>query len=401
MGSLAADPTSWAYYSGGKFGPAFRLSHTHPGLSGSGASTLLAVVHAARAKSDAVTVNDINEPIVQASVAAFEGTVAWFSPSTDKLGQTLRDRGMEYLGAAVVYESTVIQYGGGDPGLVAVYPYEGTFMATHPACINGAADPEVQESARLFRDYLVGPEAQQAALANGLRPVNSSVPVGAPLDAAHGVDPAQPKVLFGAPGVEAVYAAGELWQSARKDVNLVMLLDTSGSMRGDKIDNVREAAVQFVKQMGEDDFLTLITFSDRPNVLIEHQRVKVARDEAIQRIQDIQARGNTSLYDAIGAAADLIKRTTSTQASNAIVVLSDGQDTSSTRYNFNQSLIDAAAANDTTVFTIAYGDDADKDVLGKLASKAKGNFYLGNEANIGAIYQEMSAAFGGSAGIGR
>ena len=84
-----------------------------------------------------------------------------------------------------------------------------------------------------------------------------------------------------------------------------------------------------------------------------------------------------------------------------MVVLTDGLDTSSTRYGLNQSLIDAAAANNTTVFTIAYGDDADKNVLSRLASEAKGNFYLGNEANIASIYQEMSAAFGGSVGIGR
>ena len=84
-----------------------------------------------------------------------------------------------------------------------------------------------------------------------------------------------------------------------------------------------------------------------------------------------------------------------------MVVLTDGMDTNSSFYSFDQRLIDAAAANDTTVFTIAYGEDADRRILAELADKANGNFYLGNEANIVAIYQEMSAAFGGSAGIGR
>jgi hypothetical protein len=36
-----------------------------------------------------------------------------------------------------------------------------------------------------------------------------------------------------------------------------------------------------------------------------------------------------------------------------------------------------------------------------LAQKANGNFYPGDEASIAAIYDEMSAAFGGSAGVGR
>ncbi|NIO70708.1 MAG: solute-binding protein, partial [Anaerolineae bacterium] len=180
IGGLAADPSAWAYYSGGQFGPTLRMGHTHPGLSGTGTSTLLAVVQAAQSKSDAVTVEEIQQPIVQASVSAFEGTVSWFSTSTDQLGQTMRERGIGYLGAAVMYESTVVNYGGGDPGIVPIYPFEGTFVATHPACVNGSANAETQEAAALFRDYLLGQEAQQLAVANGLRPVNDSVIVGAP-----------------------------------------------------------------------------------------------------------------------------------------------------------------------------------------------------------------------------
>ena len=42
-----------------------------------------------------------------------------------------------------------------------------------------------------------------------------------------------------------------------------------------------------------------------------------------------------------------------------------------------------------------------REILAELASRANGNFYLGTEASIVAIYQEMSAAFGGSVGIGR
>jgi len=84
-----------------------------------------------------------------------------------------------------------------------------------------------------------------------------------------------------------------------------------------------------------------------------------------------------------------------------MVVLSDGMDNNSSQYRFDQRLTETAMANDTTVFTIAYGNDADRDVLDELANRANGNFYLGSEANIAAIYQEISVAFGGSAGIGR
>jgi Ca-activated chloride channel family protein len=313
----------------------------------------------------------------------------------------MQERGPAYLGAAVTYESVVITYGGGEPGLVPIYPFEGTFMATHPACLNSAASAETQEAARLFRDYLLAEAAQQLAVASGLRPVNEQVTAGAPLDSAHNVDLAQPEVIFSPSTVETIYAAQDLWQVARKDINLVMLLDTSGSMSGEKIERVRQAASQFIEQMGNDDFITLVVFSGRPVILSQYQQVGPARQEIINKIAALEADGDTALYDAIGMGASLIASSTSSETSNAMVVLSDGQDTSSYQYRFDQQLIETATANDTTIFTIAYGDDADREVLADLATQANGNFYLGNEANIAAIYQEMSAAFGGSAGIGR
>ncbi len=401
IGSLAADQPAWAYYSGGQFGPALRIGHTHPGLSATGANTLLALVQSAQSKTEAVTASEIQLPIVQASVGTFEGAVAWFSASTEQLGQTMRERGISYLGAAVVYESTVVNYGGGDPALVPIYPFEGTFMATHPACVNSADSPEAQEAALLFRDYLLKKETQQSAMANGLRPVSGEVTLGAPLDAAHGVDLSQPKVVFGQPSVETLYAAQALWQAARKDVYLVMLLDTSGSMSGDKMEAMRESAIQFVQQMGDDDSITVISFASQPTVLVYNQQVGPARSEIIKSLRAMQAVGKTAMYDAIGEGARLIAESSSSQRSNAMVVLTDGNDNSSVQYRFNQQLIAAATAHDTTVFTIAYGADAERESLAELASRANGNFYLGTEANIAAIYQEMSAAFGGSVGIGR
>lgn len=399
IGSLAADPASWQYYSGGQYGEALRLGHTHPGLSGSGASTLLALVQAAQSQTTAVSTEQIQQPIVQASVGAFESAVSWFSSSTQALGQAMRDRGASFLGAAVVYESTVVQYGNGE--IVPVYPFEGTFMATHPACINQTADNAIRDAALAFRAYLLSPEGQQAAMNNGLRPVDSSIPAVAPLDESRGVDLAQPAVVFNPPTVEALYAIQELWQAARKDVNLVMLLDTSGSMRGTKIENMRQAAVQFVQQMGDDDHLTLVAFATEPVVLIRHEQVGPAREQIIATIQTLVASGDTTLFDAIGDGAALIAETTSPDSTNAMVVLSDGQDTRSYRYRFNDDLINAAVANNTTIFTIAYGSDADERTMEALAQRANGNFFRGDEASIAAIYEEMSAAFGGSVGVGR
>ena len=401
VGSLAADPSAWNYYSGGQFGETLQLGHTHPGLSGSGVDTLLAIVQAAEAETGAVEASVVEKPVVQASVSAFEAAVAWFSSSTDELGRTMSERGSNYLGAAVMYESTVVHYGAGNPGIVPIYPFEGTFMAHHPACINASATAEEQAAAQLFRDYLLAEEAQQLALTNGLRPINAAVPLGAPLDASHGVDLEQPAVLFDSPRVETVYAVQELWQAARKDVNLVMVLDVSGSMAGDKLRSAQAAAIQFVNQMGEDDYISIVAFSTTSSILIAHEKVGEERQRVINVLQGLEADDYTAFYDALGDAASILAKTNSSETSNAIVALTDGLDNSSANYDFGPALIEKVTAHNTTICTIAYGNDADERVLTELALQAHGNFYQGDEASIETIYQEMSAAFGGSVGVGR
>lgn len=398
IGSLASDPALWNYYSGGQLGNAFRLGHTHPGLSGTGASTLLALVQAAQSKTDAVNEADIQQPIVQASVGAFEGGVTTFSPDTASLASSMSSRGQNYLSGGIMYESDVVNYGNGE--IVAVYPFEGTFVATHPACLNQAATAAQQEGAELFRDFLLSEAGQQMALNYGLRPVNTAVPITEGLYAEYGIDPTQPERVFNNPSVASVYAVQSLWQEARKDVNLAMLLDTSGSMRGSKMEGMREAAIQFIEQMGDDDYISVIAFSTEPELVVNHTQVGPNRQKIINAIASLEATGDTTLFDAIGDGSILLRDTTLPQTTNALVVLTDGQDTRSYRFD-EASASGEALANGITVFTIAYGRDADDEVLLSLANQANGNFFEGDEASIAAIYDDMSAAFGGNVGIGR
>ncbi len=399
FGSLAQDPSAWAYYTGGEYGAELRLSHTHPGLSGAGASTLLALVQSAERKTDAVTVEEIQRPLVQASVGAFESAVAFFANNPLNLAQTMQTRGPGFLGAAVMYESDAVSQGQG--AIIPIYPLEGTFMATHPACINQFAAESAKEAAGQFRDYLLSEAGQETAVSHALRPVNPAISAGPLLTAENGVDLTQPQTIFAEPSAETVYAIQSVWQEARKDVNLVMLLDTSGSMRGRKMDGMKAAAEQFVQQMGDEDRLTLIAFATEPTLIVEAIQVGPNRDKLVNAIRALNASGDTTLYDAIGDGAASIARTTLPDQTNALIILSDGQDTRSYRYRFGPELIALASGNNTTVFAIAYGSDADENILGQFAFGGNGNLYSGDEASIAAIYEEMSAAFGGSVGVGR
>ena len=120
----------------------------------------------------------------------------------------------------------------------------------------------------------------------------------------------------------------------------------------------------------------------------------------INTVLGLQAQGDTSLYDAIADGANLLSNTGTSETTNAMMILTDGLDTSSFRHD-DESAVQTLSGTGATVFTIAFGDDADEELLESMALRANGNFFRGDEASIAAIYDEMSAAFGGIVGVGR
>ncbi|MBN1967417.1 MAG: VWA domain-containing protein [Anaerolineae bacterium] len=402
VASLAADPSGWAYYSGGAWGETLRLGHAHPGLSDSGVQTLLALVYAAESSRTGITADDVENPIVQASVGAFESAVSWFSPDTAQLADTLLTRGLTFLNAAVMYENEVVMQGERAPRLVAIYPFEGTFMATYPTCVRAGMDEAATGAAETVLAYMLDTPAQERALSFGLRPASATVPVGAPIDAAHGADPVQPAVIFSSSEAAVVFAIQDLWQSQRKNVNLAMVLDVSGSMEGDKIIQVRESAIAFVEQMGDNDRITVIVFADRPQILVANTQVGGNRQAIIAQINTITAGGGTSLFDTIAFSAEELQRSKRTDDINAMVVLTDGQDTVSQRFtSATQQFSELIIYSGVSVYTIAYGEDADQATMQNIALATNGIFFEGDVSTIGDIYAAISAAFGGSLGIGR
>ena len=165
---------------------------------------------------------------------------------------------------------------------------------------------------------------------------------------------------------------------------------------------MRLSAVAFVEQMGDDDRLTVIIFDDQQRVLVPNQRVGDNRQNIINAINTITAGGGTSLYDTIAFAAQDLQKTRRADEVNAMVVLTDGQDTVSSRFTSPDAAFAAVVqASGASVYTIAYGEDADQDVLRNIALATNGIAYQGDVSTIGDIYAEISAAFGGSLGIGR
>ena len=111
-------------------------------------------------------------------------------------------------------------------------------------------------------------------------------------------------------------------------ISLAVIFDTSKSMSGDKIMRSRAALARFVETSHRDDEYSLISFSDRAQLLIDRTR---DADAMIANFTYVQPRGETALYDATVLGVENVTRGSRTR--RAILLITDGNDTSS-RYTF-------------------------------------------------------------------
>jgi Ca-activated chloride channel family protein len=283
--------------------------------------------------------------------------------------------------------------------VVAIYPKEGTFWSDHPYIILNApwVTDDQREAAEDFQAFLLDRPQQLRAIELGFRPSDVSIPLAAPLDADHGVDPAQPQTVLEAPTADVLAAVLDLWRQVKKPVDLIVLIDVSGSMQGEKIAAARASLLEFVEQLDDRDRLEVLVFSDDVLILTPLTELGPKRDDVLRRISGIIEGGNTRLYDATLTALDALQLNGDPDHIRAVVVLSDGMDTQSTSTldDVLTSIGQVSEEGGTSIklFTIAFGNDADKNVLRQMAETTGGKLYTGDPKTIRQIYAEIATFF--------
>ncbi|GAB1692164.1 VWA domain-containing protein [Krasilnikovia sp. M28-CT-15] len=152
---------------------------------------------------------------------------------------------------------------------------------------------------------------------------------------------------------------------------VVLVLDTSGSMKGARLSAARAAARDYAAAAPPEVQLGLVAVAEQATVALAPTGDRAAFGAAVARLS---AAGHTALYDGIGAAEDLLDerrhRSAAAFAERRIVVLSDGADTSS-RLTADR-LLTTVSRGEATVDAVAFGDGADPKRLGDLAAAGSG-----------------------------
>ena len=158
-------------------------------------------------------------------------------------------------------------------------------------------------------------------------------------------------------------------QDQNLPLNLCLVLDHSGSMKGRPLETVKGAAIRIIERLSTGDRLSIVAFDHRAKVLVPNQVVEDI-DQVKKQIQKLQADGGTAIDEGmklgISEAAKGKKDTVS-----QIFLLTDGEN----EHGDNKrclKLAELASEYNVTINSLGFGANWNQDVLEKIADVASG-----------------------------
>lgn len=159
-------------------------------------------------------------------------------------------------------------------------------------------------------------------------------------------------------------------------LGLMIVLDRSGSMDGQKLSMAKEAAARSVELLREEDTLGFIAFDDRPWVIIETGPIE-NKLKTIEKIRSISSGGGTEIYSSLKQAYEDLQNIDLQR--KHIILLTDGDSATNGDY---ASLIEEGMEDNITLSTVAIGQDANRSLLEGLAQAGNGRFYNVTDATV-------------------
>ncbi|MFP3988274.1 VWA domain-containing protein [Streptomyces sp. E11-3] len=363
---------------------------TDPARSNSGFSALVSVTSGLSGAQSALTDAEVKK--AGPKLTEFFAGQRLTSGSSGWLAEAYAQRST--VDALINYESVLLsmkRYGTAGPGrdLTVIRPRDGVVTATYPLSALTSAKADARDATRALTEYLRGPEAQRALTAETLRrPVVTSVPPAKELSGGRRRELPFPASKSVADGLLDAYE-----NKLRRPSRTVYVLDTSTSMRGDRLARLKKAITSLTGDFRDREEVTLIPFGSG----VKWVRTHVVRPgdpeagfEAIRKdARTLTAQGNTAIYSSLREAYDHLGPANS-DVFTSIVLMTDGENTAGdgvAAFEAHYRKL-PAAARETPVFPILFGD-SDKKELGDIARLTGGRLFDAQRGSLDEAFKEI------------
>jgi Ca-activated chloride channel homolog len=188
-------------------------------------------------------------------------------------------------------------------------------------------------------------------------------------------------------GVEQQVA---FFQSVDKPFSVVLMLDTSPSTEF-RLEDIQDAAISFVNQLRRDDQVMVVSFNNDISMLSEFT---TDREKLERAIMHARTRNGTRLYDAVDTVIN--QALSRVQGRKAIVLFTDGVDTTSRLADYQRNIEDAQEL-DALIYTVQYDTSEDMNANNN-QSGGKGDIW---DQILGGIFRGGKHKSGGGGGTQR
>jgi len=176
-----------------------------------------------------------------------------------------------------------------------------------------------------------------------------------------------------------------------RNVDMVIVLDRSGSMQGRKLKDARRAVLKLLSNLSAKDRFAMVTYSEGVQIASGLINVtKSNRGHLVAAVNGVRAGGGTNLGAGLQAGINMLRTPYRSNNAARVILISDGL--------ANRGIIDpeslagiasAAVESEFAVSTVGVGVDFNEQLMTAIADRGTGNYYyLENPAAFAEVFQQ-------------
>ncbi|TKK89325.1 VWA domain-containing protein [Herbidospora galbida] len=381
-------PVTWSDIATAAAAHRFTFGMTNPASSNSGFSALVGVAAALSDAGEALDAGTIAS--VTPRMKEFFSAQRLTAGSSGWLAEAYTAR--PDVDGLVNYESVLL---GMRDDLTLVYPSDGVVSADYPLTLLASSSRREQYDTLVA--WLRTPETQRKIMtATHRRPIVPGVAPAPEFGSAALVELPFPNRRSAADQLIAAYL-----NDVRVPARAMYVLDTSGSMEGDRIESLRAALVTLTgadtsaygtfSRFRNREQVALRPFSDHPKGQQDYEIPTSNPESVLAQIksyaESLSADGGTAIYDALRAAYE---QKVDSGRYSSIVLMTDGENTDGTEYLDFQLYYQALPAEQKAVrtFVVLFGD-SDADEMNQVAKLTGGAVFDARNGSLAEAFKEI------------